>query len=68
MSVAKAERADGRALLVGHDAYQYLEHATGLPASWTIAHAYGAELAPSDLADLRKAVLAGEVGCLLIDA
>ncbi|WP_210526993.1 zinc ABC transporter substrate-binding protein [Rubellimicrobium arenae] len=53
---------------VGHDAYQYLERAAGLPANWTIAHADGAAPAPSDVASLRDAVVAGEVRCLLTDA
>lgn len=66
--VARLAPLAGQGYAVGHDAYQYLEHAAGLPASWTIAHADGAEPAPGDVADLRDAVLAGEVGCLLLDA
>jgi zinc transport system substrate-binding protein len=53
---------------VGHDAYQYLERAAGLPANWAVARADGAAAAPGDVAALRDAVLAGEVSCLLLDA
>ena len=45
-----------------------LEHAAGLPASRTIAHSDDAEPVPGDVADLREAVLAGQVGCLFKDA
>lgn len=53
---------------VGHDAYQYLERAVGLPANWTVTDASGQDPAPRDAAALREAVLAGEVACLLLDA
>ena len=58
----------GRGYAVGHDAYQYFERASGLPATWTIAQADGASPAPRDVEALREAVLAGEVQCLLMDA
>lgn len=58
----------GTGYAVGHDAYQYLERAAGLPAHWAVARADGAAAAPGDVAALRDAVLAGEVSCLLLDA
>jgi zinc transport system substrate-binding protein len=57
----------GRGYAVGHEAYQYFERATGLPASGTIAQADGTAPAPRDVASLRDAVMAGEVECLLLD-
>ena len=58
----------GRGYAVGHDAYQYLERAAGLPAAWAVSDATGLAPAPMTVADLREAVVSGEVGCLLIDA
>jgi len=52
---------------VGHDAYQYLERASGLPANWAVARADGSAAGPGDVAALRDAVVAGEVSCLLLD-
>ncbi len=64
----RLEPLAGRSYAVGHDAYQYLERATGLPANWAVADASGLDPAPRDVAALRDAVLAGEVTCLLLDA
>jgi zinc transport system substrate-binding protein len=58
----------GTGYAVGHDAYQYLERAVGLPANQAVTDASGADPAPGDVSDLRDAVLSGEVGCLLLDA
>ncbi|TNC50090.1 hypothetical protein FHG66_08990 [Rubellimicrobium rubrum] len=58
----------GVSVAVGHNAYRYLERASGLGSSRAIAHADGAGPAPSDVTTLREAVLAGEVRCLLVDA
>ncbi len=58
----------GLGYAVGHDAYQYLERAAGLPANWAVANAAGQDPAPRDVAGLRDAVLSGEVVCLLLDA
>ncbi len=58
----------GVSVAVGHNAYRYLERASGLGSSRAIAHADGAGPAPSDVTALREAVVAGEVRCLLVDA
>lgn len=58
----------GTGYAVGHDAYQYLERAMGLPANWAVTDASGADPAPREVGALRDAVAAGEVGCLLLDA
>jgi zinc transport system substrate-binding protein len=65
---ARLSPLGGTGYAVGHDAYQYLERAMGLPANWAVRDASGAEPAPRDVAGLRDAVAAGEVGCLLLDA
>lgn len=65
---ARLSPLGGTGLAVGHDAYRYLERAAGLPAAWAIADAGGSDPAPAAAARLREAVLAGEVGCLLLDA
>lgn len=58
----------GTGYAVGHDAYQYLERALGLPARWAVTDASGLDPAPGDVAALRDAVTAGEVACLVLDA
>jgi len=58
----------GSGYAVGHDAYQYLERAGGLPANWAIAPSDASSPAPSAIDALRDAVVSGEVRCLLIDA
>lgn len=58
----------GAGYAVGHDATQYLERATGLPANWAVKDASGLDPAPRNVAALREAVVAGEVACLLLDA
>jgi zinc transport system substrate-binding protein len=64
----RLEPLSGTGYAVGHDAYQYLERAVGLPANWAVNDASGQDPAPRDAAALREAVLAGEVTCLLLDA
>ncbi len=64
----RLEPLTGTGYAVGHDAYQYLERAVGLPANWAVTDASGQDPAPRDAAALREAVLAGEVTCLLLDA
>lgn len=58
----------GTGYAVGHDAYQYLERAMGLPADGAVSDATGLDPAPGDVAALREAVVSGEIACLLIDA
>lgn len=58
----------GRGYAVGHDAYQYFERASGLPAAWAIAPASGAQPSPGDMGSLRDAVLGGDVVCVLGDS
>jgi zinc transport system substrate-binding protein len=58
----------GTGFAVGHDAYQYLERAMGLPANWAVRDASGIDPAPGDVAELRDAVVSGDVACLLLDA
>jgi zinc transport system substrate-binding protein len=65
---ARLAPLSGTGYAVGHDAYQYLERALDLPANWAVTDASGADPAPRDVAALRDAVAAGEVGCLLLDA
>ena len=65
---ARLEPLSGTGYAVGHDAYQYLERAVGLPANWAVTDASGQDPAPRDAAALHEAVLAGDVTCLLLDA
>lgn len=58
----------GRGHAVGHDAFQYFERGTGLPAAFAVARADGAEPSPGDVAQLRAAVEAEDVACVLSDA
>lgn len=58
----------GTGYVVGHDAYRYLERATGLPAVGAVADSTGLDPAPRQVAALREAVAAGEAACLLLDA
>lgn len=58
----------GTGFAVGHDAYQYMERALGLPANWAVTDASGRDSAPRDVAALREAVVRGEVACLILDA
>lgn len=64
----RLEPYSGTGYAVGHDAYQYLERAVGLPANWAVTDASGQDPAPRDAAALREAVVAGDVACLLLDA
>jgi zinc transport system substrate-binding protein len=59
--------ATGRAFIVPHDAYQYLEVAFGLQAAGAIALTDASSPGPARIAELRDLVAAGDVACILTD-
>ncbi|MFT3972651.1 MAG: zinc ABC transporter substrate-binding protein [Amaricoccus sp.] len=53
----------GKPFLVFHDAYQYFEHAFGLPAAGSVALQDGVEPGPARIAAIRAKVADGGIAC-----
>lgn len=60
---ARVAPLTGRPFLVFHDAYQYFEHAFGLPAAGSVALQDGVEPGPARVAAIRERVSDGRIVC-----